>query len=164
MIGISYSTITYKPFYFQARCASALQPFPLQKLWGRTSLLLPQGARNPSYVSAVQQHPNTHTCLTALCPGKVKPIWILLKQETASGSGISWDICKSAPRSRQITTPVPHHSVFTGRMPFLPRNQQRQSTEGNIQQHPYHNYKTYLNLTSTQILQHGLFEAKMPDG
>jgi len=26
---------------------------------------------------------------------------------------------------------APHHSVFTGRMPFLPPNQQRQSTEGN---------------------------------
>ena len=26
--------------------------------------------------------------------------------------GISWAICKSAPRSRQITTPAPHHSVF----------------------------------------------------
>ena len=25
--------------------------------------------------------------------------------------------------------PVPHHLVFTGRMPFLPPNQQRQSTE-----------------------------------
>ena len=55
----------------------------------------------------------------ALCPGlprwagtrKVKPIWILLKQETVSGSGISWAICKSAPRSRQITMPAPHHSV-----------------------------------------------------
>jgi len=43
---------------------------------------------------------------------KVKPIWISLKQETVSGSGISWAICKSAPRSRQITTPTPHHSVF----------------------------------------------------
>ena len=43
---------------------------------------------------------------------KVKPIWILLKQETVSGSGISWTICKSAPLSRQITSPVPHHSVF----------------------------------------------------
>ena len=29
-----------------------------------------------------------------------------------SGSGISWAICKSAPSSRQITTPAPHHSVF----------------------------------------------------
>jgi len=44
-------------------------------------------------------------------------------------SGISWTICKSfAPRYRQITTPVPHHSVFTGRMPFLPPNQRHQST------------------------------------
>ena len=60
---------------------------------------------------------HTHTRLTALFPGlpgtrKAKPIWILLKQETVSGSGISWNICKSAPRSRQITTPAPHHSVF----------------------------------------------------
>ena len=63
---------------------------------------------------------NTHTCLTALFPGlpgwagsrKVKPICILLKQETVSGSGISWAACKSAPRSRQIATPAPHHSVF----------------------------------------------------
>jgi len=54
----------------------------------------------------------THTRLTALFPElpgwagtrKVKPIWILLKQETVSGSGISW--------------------------PFLSPNQQRQSTEG----------------------------------
>ena len=43
---------------------------------------------------------------------KVKPICILLKQETVSGSGISWAICKSAPRSRLITMPAPHHSVF----------------------------------------------------
>jgi len=63
---------------------------------------------------------HTHSRLMALCPGlpgsagtrKVKPIWILLKQETVSGSGISCTICKSAPRSRQTTTPAPHHSVF----------------------------------------------------
>ena len=29
-----------------------------------------------------------------------------------SGSGISWDICKSATRSRQITMPAPHHSSW----------------------------------------------------
>ena len=65
-------------------------------------------------------HTHTHTCLTALYPGlpgwagtrKENPIWILLKQETVSGSGIRWAICKSASRSRQITTPAPHHSVF----------------------------------------------------
>ena len=63
---------------------------------------------------------------------KGKPIWILLKQETVSGSGISWAACKSAPRSRhQITMPAPHHSIFTGQMPFLSPSQQRQSTKGN---------------------------------
>jgi len=55
-----------------------------------------------------------HTRLTAVITRyqKGKTIWILLKQETVSGSGISWAICKSAPRSRQITMPAPHHSVF----------------------------------------------------
>jgi len=49
------------------------------------------------------------------------------------GSGISRTICKlSALHSRQITTTVPHHSVFTDQMPFLPPNQQQQSTEDTI--------------------------------
>jgi len=69
-------------------------------------------------ILCIIQH--THTCLVALCPGlhgwastrKVKPIWILLKQETVSGSGISWAICKSAPCSIQITMPAPHYSVL----------------------------------------------------
>jgi len=39
-------------------------------------------------------------------------------------SGISWITCKQyAPRSRQITTPTPHHSISTGQMLFLPHNQ-----------------------------------------
>ena len=57
---------------------------------------------------------------------KVKPIWILVKQATVSGNGISWAICKSAPCSRQITVPAPHHSVFYRPDAFLPPNQQRQ--------------------------------------
>jgi len=82
---------------------------------------------------------NTHTRLTALCPGlpgwastrKVKPIWILLEQETVSGSGTSWAICKSAPRCRQITMPAPHCSVFLqAGCPSCHPNQQCQSTEG----------------------------------
>ena len=60
-------------------------------------------------------HTHTHTHHThpfnGLCPGllgwagtrKAKPIWILLTQETMSGSGTSWAICKSAPRSRVQT-------------------------------------------------------------
>ena len=78
-------------------------------------------------------HTRTHVRLTALCPGlpgttrvsryqKGKPVWILLKQETVSGSGISWVICNSAPRSRQITTPAPYHSVFY-RLDALPATQ-----------------------------------------
>jgi len=43
---------------------------------------------------------------------KAEPFWILLKQEIVSGSGISSAVCKSAPRSRQITTPAPRHSSF----------------------------------------------------
>jgi len=45
-------------------------------------------------------------------------MWISLKQETVSGSGISWAMC--------------YHTTqfFTGRMPSLLPNQQRQSTEG----------------------------------
>jgi len=73
-----------------------------------------------------------YTRLTTLCPElprwagtrKVKPIWILLKQETVSGSDMSCTICKSAHHSRQIT--APHHTFFTGQMPFLPPNQQCQ--------------------------------------
>ena len=114
-----------------------------QRCWSRqisciTCVLRTETVTNRCYVN--RQITHTHP-FNGSFPGlprwagtrKVKPIWILLKQETVSGSSISWDICKSAPRSRQITTSAPHHSVFTSRMPFLPPNQQRQSTEGNRQ-------------------------------
>ena len=80
----------------------------------------------------IQYNKRTHTSLTALCPRlpgwactrEVKPIWILLKQETVTGSGVIWATCKSAPRSRQIITPAPHHSVFlqAGRSSCRPTN------------------------------------------
>ena len=87
------------------------------------------------YFATPHTHTHTHSCLTALCQGlprwagtrKVKPTWILLKQETVSGSGISWAICKSAPRSRQDNhASIPPLNFFTDRMPFLPPNQQCQ--------------------------------------
>ena len=64
---------------------------------------------------------HTHTCLTALFQGlpgwagtrNVKSIWILLKQEAVSGSGISWAICKSASRTRQITCQHPTTGLTT---------------------------------------------------
>ena len=98
---------------------------------------------------------HTDTRLTALCPGlpgkagtrKVKPIWILLKQETVSGSGISWAVCKSAPRSRQITTPAPHYSVFY-RPDALP------AAQPTVSKHWRHKLKQYLSEKKTIHLLH----------
>jgi len=83
----------------------------------------------------------------ALCLGlprwagtrKVKPIWILLKQELVSGSGINWAICVCTSLQTDNHASAPPLSFFTGRMPFLPPNQQRQSTEGSVM------LKYYLN-------------------
>ena len=90
----------------------------------------------------------THTRLTALSLGlprwahirKVKQISILLKQETVSGSGITWAMCKSALCSRQTPMPVPDHSVFTGWTTFLLPNQQHQSTDSNTYLWSYSKY------------------------
>jgi len=69
---------------------------------------------------------------------KVKPTNLdLLEQEIVSDSGISWAIHKSAPWPRHITMRASHHSVFTGQMPFLPPNQQHQSTEGTMSSQSY---------------------------
>ena len=95
-------------------------------------------------VSLKKSSTHTYTSLTALCPGlpgwagtrKVKPIWILLNQQTVSGSGISSAICKYACHSKQIT--MHHSSFFIGRMPFLPPNQQHQSTERMKSSMPFH--------------------------
>jgi len=66
---------------------------------------------------------HTHTHLTALFPGLsrwagTRKVTILLKQETASGNGISWAIYKSAPRSRQITMPTPTTQFLQAGCPF----------------------------------------------
>ena len=98
---------------------SNLSPLTLQSDVLTTRLLRPAAASRPTLMYYLT-YTHTHTRLTALCLGvpgwagtrKVKPIWILLKLETVSGNGIGWAICKSAPRSRQITTPAPHYSSF----------------------------------------------------
>jgi len=93
---------------------------------------------------------HTYTRLMALFPGlprwagtrKVKPIWISLKQETVSGSDISWAICKSAPHSRQMTMPAPHHSVFY-RPDALPA---AQPTASKHWRHEHWNLRHYTNV------------------
>ena len=98
----------------------------------QTSIKIQQ--KHPFSMQSLYRHTHTHPFNGPLSRTtrvsryqKGKPILILLKQQTVSGSGIRWAICKSAPRSRQITTPASHHWVFY--RPFLPPNQQHQSTD-----------------------------------
>jgi len=64
---------------------------------------------------------------------KVKPFSILMKQEMMGGNGISKS---SAPRSRQVTMPAPHYSVFTGRCSFCrATNSVKASGKWPLQQH-----------------------------
>ena len=119
-----------------------------------------------SVLKAARTHAHTHTHaqlpfydllhFVRYYPGEPvpEPIWIILKQETVSGSGINWAICKSAPRPRQITMPASHHTVFTGLMPFLPPNQQHQSTEGTFKaQQKYFNWLVILGEISWLIAE-----------
>ena len=79
----------------------------------------------------IHTHTHTHTHLMVLNgTRKVKPIWILVKQETVSDSGISWamQVCTSLHTDNNASTPL--LSFFTGQMRFLSPNQQRQCTEG----------------------------------
>ena len=118
--AISESTIWPTVQHSTQTCSYVLSAFFLSLIPRSVSLSYSNTDVPLSCLTSAVNLIYTHTRLTALYPGlpgsastrKVKPIWILLKQETVSGSGISWAVCKSAPRSRQITTPKPHHSVL----------------------------------------------------
>jgi len=79
-------------------------------------------------------HTHTHTRLSALfrdCPGqpvRVKPIWILLKQEWQWHQLGHMQDCTSLQTDNHASHPT--IQFFTGRMSFLPPNQQRQCAEG----------------------------------
>ena len=92
--------------------------------------------RNSVRLIVDRTHTRTHTCLPALFPGlsgwagtRGKPN---LDFTEARDSESQWhqlghmQVCTSLQTDNHAST---HHSVFTGRMPFLPPNQQRQSTE-----------------------------------
>ena len=90
------------------------------------------------------QHTHTHSRLTALFPGLSG--WASTKKVNQSGfhwSKRQWvavasagpQVCTSLHTDNHASTPP--LSFFTGRMPFLPPNQQRQSTEGNLYQHTH---------------------------
>jgi len=108
----------------------------------------------------------THNHFTALFPGSPGPGWAGARREL-----LDFMVQGKINRGRHIDHPAGRHSIwsnqylpsppsphiFTGRMPFLPPNQQRQSTEGNTL---VHNkccsifYKNVHNdLLSSKILQ-----------
>ena len=84
-------------------------------------------------------HTHTHTHLfNGTLSGTSRVSWYqkgktnldLLEQKTVRGSGNSWVVWKSAPRSWQITMPAPHHLVFYRPDALPAAHQQRQRTEG----------------------------------
>jgi len=69
-----------------------------------------------NHTKITHTHTHKHTYLTALSPGL--PRWASTKMDLSKARDsewqrhqLGWAICKSATRSRQITTPEPHHSV-----------------------------------------------------
>ena len=114
---------------------------------------------HPLYTT--QNNTHTHTQHTFIGPlsrttrvsryRKVKPILIVLKQETESG--ISWAICKSTPRSRQITTPAPHRSSFlqTGCPSWCPTNSVKALKAYQTKQQHNRHYQATLHACSAQL-------------
>ena len=96
-------------------------------------------------------HAHTHTRLTALCPGLpglagTRKVKTNLDFTEARDSEWQWhqlghmQVCTSLQTDNHAST-APHRSgFFTGRMPFLPPNQQRQSTEGSPTEYKKYKY------------------------
>ena len=70
-----------------------------------------------------------------------------------SGSGISWAICVSTSLQTDNHASTPLLSFFTGRMPFLPPNQQRQSTEG-FKKTVYNKHQNTVGMLDYQAVTH----------
>ena len=66
-----------------------------------------------AHVHARVSHRCVRVCVCACVRACVRAcVCVHAQVSHHSVSGISWAICKSAPRSRQIPMPAPHHSVF----------------------------------------------------
>ena len=86
--------------------SSSAQPIINANNWKTVTMIeLHSTATITTIKPCIQQQTNP---FNSPCPGltgsagtrKVQPIWIWLKQETVSGTGISWAICKFASRSQ----------------------------------------------------------------
>ena len=116
------------PWLMNAPTLRARQTQPIARSGGRASHLGDVGCRC-HYCSNSHTHPFNNlfsraTWVSRYQKGKTS----LDLNEARDGvvwgcSGISWTVYKqSAPRCRQITTPTPYCSIFTGQMLFLTPN------------------------------------------
>jgi len=80
---------------------------------------------------------------------KGKTIWILLKQEIVSGSGISWAICKSAPRSKQITMPTRPFCRLTNSVKALKARNQQLKCGNTEKNYPVRVWRAFLRIKGT---------------
>ena len=108
----------FQPDRLRQRPRQPVDALPRRQAVSPRHRQLPVGRRRPDTAHASQgtrcthkhTHTHTHTCLTAVCPGlpgsagtrKVKPVWISLKQETVSGSGISRAVGKACRPTNSI--------------------------------------------------------------
>ena len=115
------------------RVCNGYRTFPERLFWGRFDRTSSDAAFRCQYcTSLLHTHPFNGPLpgtnrLSRYQKGKTN---LDFSESKDSGGGITWAICMSASRTRETTTQVPQHSVFTDPMPFLPLHQQRQSTEG----------------------------------
>ena len=98
---------------------------------------------DPHYRNVLQQQQQQQqTRLTALCPRL--PGWVGTRKTNLQAGDSEWQwhqlghmqVCTSLQRDIHANTPP--LSFFTGRMPFLPPNQQCQSTEGHTEMYYYY--------------------------
>ena len=118
---------------------------PINKIWRRTEST-PRSEWRRSHMAGICSDCSTHeiNTHTYIHPSngplygttrvsQYQKVKTNLDFTEARDSGISWAICKSAPRSRQPRQ-HPTTQFFTGPMPFLQPNQQRLSTEGDTRE------------------------------
>jgi len=121
-----HSTTAAHPFNTSDSCRSR-RPRTQSKDRQDTQLPLPQENRLPNYTRFLDRQTVSHPfnglfSRTTWASRNQKDTSLSLDfneaRDDGGTSGTSWTICKSfAPRSRQITTPVPHHSILQAGCP-----------------------------------------------
>ena len=127
-----------------ATCLFQMRWTQAQALWVKARTPSQQGRSLLADLLGTSLHTHTHTHLTALFKGTTQ-VTRYQKSKTnldfTEARDIEWQwhqldhmqVCTSLQTDNHASTPP--LSFFTGRMPFLPPNQQCQSTEGKMAHH-----------------------------